>query len=57
MPNASPNADVPKNFALVISRTNPRILEQSVRKERDKPLESNDFPAGADPIFDIYKEG
>ena len=49
IPNASANFEVPKNEAFVISRTSPRILEQSVKNERESPEARSDFF-----VFDFF---
>ena len=53
IPKASPSADVPRNLALVISRTRPSTLEHRVRNESESPFDSREPPAEADGLFGI----
>ena len=46
IPKASANLEVPRKAALVISRTRPKILDKSVKKERESPEARSDFFAG-----------
>jgi hypothetical protein len=43
IPKASAYFEVPRKAALVISRTRPRMREQSVKKESESPAERSDF--------------
>ena len=43
IPKASAYFEVPKKAAFVISRTRPRMREQSVKKESESPAERSDF--------------
>ena len=46
IPKASANLEVPRKAAFVISRTSPKILDKSVKKESESPEVRSELFAG-----------